>query len=628
MADASLGEARQANLNTAGTDMVEISGIAYATNTGAVAAGGVSESGVNAVGAVAVGGGTPHDSVDSGNPIKIGGYGSNTAPTSASAAGDRVNAWFTLDGRQAVAIAGTAGIAITLAPADAAASSIGAVVWSENSGFNGTTWDRLRTTGAAKAAIDASTAGYLAIGQVDSETNFTGAIGPFRDYQTAVRQVLLSDLLSDAVRPDFWTTTNANGGTTTNASGETTVATSANANGSSQITSIQSVPFLPGSAYTYTALVRVSDTGLASNIRRWGVYTVSGLTPQDGYYFELNGTTFQLVYMKAGGGTTFSGAQWSRFTTAPFTLDVQYHRYEITILADYVVFAIDGIVRHVGALTAAAARTATLTLPMTHVSVNTAASATNETLVLRAAATLKLGSPTVSVGDLSSSPNNNTSVPAAGIGPGFDRKTDPAGVAATSTANAVTFVVNGATAFRLHVTTIGVTPGSMIIETTNDDTNWSTAPVVTVNEQYVYGAFVPAVNEVYVVATQGIRQVRYRVNAVYASGTATVKGTATASPLFIRTVSIAPSTTTQTSVTSSATNVTVLAANANRLGATVHNDSTQVVYLLLGSGTASSTNFTVKMASGGYYEIPFLFSGAIKGIWASANGFARVTEIS
>lgn len=87
---------------------------------------------------------------------------------------------------------------------------------------------------------------------------------------------------------------------------------------------------------------------------------------------------------------------------------------------------------------------------------------------------------------------------------------------------------------------------------------------------------------------------------------------------------------TNTNVASSATSVTILASNANRLGATVFNDSTQVLYLNVGSTAASTTNYTVQMPSNAYYEIPpaHIYTGAITGIWASANGNARVTELS
>jgi len=59
--------------------------------------GAVFETGLSAIGAGAVGGATPHDSVDSGNPIKVGGYAKTAAPTSV-ADGDRVNAWFSQRG--------------------------------------------------------------------------------------------------------------------------------------------------------------------------------------------------------------------------------------------------------------------------------------------------------------------------------------------------------------------------------------------------------------------------------------------------------------------------------------------------------------------------------------------------
>lgn len=82
-----------------------------------------------------------------------------------------------------------------------------------------------------------------------------------------------------------------------------------------------------------------------------------------------------------------------------------------------------------------------------------------------------------------------------------------------------------------------------------------------------------------------------------------------------------------TSVAASATNVTLLAANANRLGATVYNDSSVNLFLKLGA-TASTTSFTVKLAAAGYYEVPFNYTGIIDGLWDSATGSARLTELT
>ena len=65
-----------------------------------------------------------------------------------------------------------------------------------------------------------------------------------------------------------------------------------------------------------------------------------------------------------------------------------------------------------------------------------------------------------------------------------------------------------------------------------------------------------------------------------------------------------------------------------RSGATVYNDSTAILYLALGTAAASTTDFTVKMVADAYYEVPFGYTGAIRGIWASATGSARVGEIT
>lgn len=85
---------------------------------------------------------------------------------------------------------------------------------------------------------------------------------------------------------------------------------------------------------------------------------------------------------------------------------------------------------------------------------------------------------------------------------------------------------------------------------------------------------------------------------------------------------------TTTSVASLATNVQLLPTNAARKGFTVYNDSTSVLYLKLGT-TATITSFTVPIGAGGFYENPKpVYTGEVDGIWASANGSARITELS
>jgi hypothetical protein len=62
------------------------------------------------------------------------------------------------------------------------------------------------------------------------------------------------------------------------------------------------------------------------------------------------------------------------------------------------------------------------------------------------------------------------------------------------------------------------------------------------------------------------------------------------------------------------------------VGRAVFNDSTAVLYLKYGA-TASTTSYTVQVQPGGYYEFPQpLYTGQVDGIWASANGSARLTS--
>jgi hypothetical protein len=80
------------------------------------------------------------------------------------------------------------------------------------------------------------------------------------------------------------------------------------------------------------------------------------------------------------------------------------------------------------------------------------------------------------------------------------------------------------------------------------------------------------------------------------------------------------------SVASSASSVNIFAAATTGLARLVFNDSTAVLYLKFGA-TASASSYTVQIAAGGYYEFPQpLYLGNVDGIWASANGNARLTS--
>jgi hypothetical protein len=92
-------------------------------------------------------------------------------------------------------------------------------------------------------------------------------------------------------------------------------------------------------------------------------------------------------------------------------------------------------------------------------------------------------------------------------------------------------------------------------------------------------------------------------------------------------------TSTLANVASSATSVSLLAANNNRKTAIIINDSTSDLYVTLNASAASTTNYSLFLAAKVGNTPSFLaingddYSGEIRGIWSSANGFARITEV-
>ena len=89
---------------------------------------------------------------------------------------------------------------------------------------------------------------------------------------------------------------------------------------------------------------------------------------------------------------------------------------------------------------------------------------------------------------------------------------------------------------------------------------------------------------------------------------------------------ISPQTATLANVASSASSVTLFAAAGAVRARAIYNDSTAVLYVKFGA-TASATSYTVQMAAGDYYEFPQpCYGGVVTGIWATANGNARVTS--
>ena len=72
---------------------------------------------------------------------------------------------------------------------------------------------------------------------------------------------------------------------------------------------------------------------------------------------------------------------------------------------------------------------------------------------------------------------------------------------------------------------------------------------------------------------------------------------------------------------------TIMTASTARLGGQIFNEGAGNLHITLGTGTTSTSSYTVRLSAGDYYEIPSNYTGLVGGIFATA-GTARVTEVS
>lgn len=86
-------------------------------------------------------------------------------------------------------------------------------------------------------------------------------------------------------------------------------------------------------------------------------------------------------------------------------------------------------------------------------------------------------------------------------------------------------------------------------------------------------------------------------------------------------------TTSQDAAVVGTTSQVLLSSNPNRIGATIFNEGTATCYMKLGSD-ASTTSYTLQITNGGYYELPYRYTGIIEGVTSSGSATLRITEIA
>lgn len=164
-----------------------------------------------------------------------------------------------------------------------------------------------------------------------------------KDLVITARQALLADaFIGASLDTSTWASTLVGTGSADIvANTQLVMATGLTANSSSKVVSIPKGRFIAGNISGGSIGISLPDTGVANNKRRWGTYD-----DDNGYFFELDGTTLYAVGRNATVDTRTAAASWSRDTT--FTVEANVpHVYETVFFGNVGYFLIDDEVVHI-----------------------------------------------------------------------------------------------------------------------------------------------------------------------------------------------------------------------------------------------------------------------------------------
>lgn len=237
-------------------------------------------------------------------------------------------------------------------------------------------------------AGDVAAANPLPMADTDAEFGLSVGVTSLRDKVMAQRYTILADSIADGLA-SFWTFTTSGTGSVAMAIGEGLIQTGTAVGAAAQMLSTAPA-YYPGQVHWLNSAIRF-DTPAVGATLRIGPCTVQGTTPWDGGFYELNDTTLNIVTVKLGVRTVVASTAWSRFASAPFTLDTNYHQFEVRWTANRMDFLVDNSLRHT-ASGGATTLTGTLNFPMLLQAINVSGSS-NRALGVRNIGIGRFGTP-------------------------------------------------------------------------------------------------------------------------------------------------------------------------------------------------------------------------------------------
>lgn len=183
-------------------------------------------------------------------------------------------------------------------------------------------------------------------GIYDQVTDRSARVDNLNNLRTAEAKRVVGSNFGSTIDTTFlYTTTLSAAGTVTASNAEAVFATGTTANGVASMVSKPKVRTLSGRVNLLRAVVRFGDTGTTNNVREFGIYSDAN----NQFVFRLSGTTFSVVTKRAGVETGVNSGSFNGNglqSGVSFTVDTNYHTYEIYYTSSRIEFIIDGVAIH------------------------------------------------------------------------------------------------------------------------------------------------------------------------------------------------------------------------------------------------------------------------------------------
>lgn len=238
---------------------------------------------------------------------------------------------------------------------------------------------------AGAATISGTTTAARAF-LVDPTSGVKSRVSIFGDLRIAETvRVVGSGFAGTSLDTNFWSTSLAAAGSSTVATGYNRLQTGTTANGAASVETVRPARYITTVPNGFRSVIQCTTAGTANNVRRWGAFDAN-----NGFFYQLSGTTFSVVTRKDGVDTVINSGSFNGASTT-YALDTNSHVFEITWSHQRVLYTIDDVLVHsIEAATTTLA--SSLAFKCTASNTNSGGSTTNVVMDIRVMFISRLGS--------------------------------------------------------------------------------------------------------------------------------------------------------------------------------------------------------------------------------------------